>query len=321
MQAEDIISWVKEKMMELGGNECKFNYSEIEDIWFIIMALSDSTFSSIDASVGKKGRYWISCEAMMSAMNTIVTIDFCCHRGAYSDAYTMVRKYRDDLMQYLFVLNVIKNMQGLTEEEIKDISFDAESFIKMIELDFQILISGERKSDAELAMESWMYNDLELTEHSEMRKRFFDTSKYKNFLMSADKSIDYMMKNYLNTAWKKEDRKLNNYVHGNGLKYLTDNYAYQINKGKKDKELIETLQNITDIFLSLLALIDSVKMHSSDYLDAMDMGVQPEDGSQYWVCSSIVEYMNRRFDKDLLSYIQKNEKNGMKFMLQDYRND
>ena len=101
MQAEDIISWVKEKMMELGGNEYKFNYSEIEDIWFIIMALSDSTFSSIDASVGKKGRYWISCEAMMSAMNTIVTIDFCCHRGAYSDAYTMVRKYRDDLMQYL----------------------------------------------------------------------------------------------------------------------------------------------------------------------------------------------------------------------------
>lgn len=33
----------------------KFNYSEIEDIWFVIMALSDSTFSSIEASTGKKG--------------------------------------------------------------------------------------------------------------------------------------------------------------------------------------------------------------------------------------------------------------------------
>lgn len=33
----------------------------------------------------------------------------------------------------------------------------------------------------------------------------------------------------------------------------------------------EKLQNITDIFLSLLAVIDSVKMHSSDYLDALEM--------------------------------------------------
>jgi len=285
------------------------------------MALSDSTFSSIDASVGKKGRYWISCEAMMSAMNTIVTVDFCCHRGAYSDAYTMIRKYRDDLMQYLFVLNVIKNMHGLTEEEINNISLDSSSFMKMIELDFQILITGERKSEAELAMESWMYNDLESTEHSEMRKKFFDTSKYKNFLMSANKNIDYIMKNYLNTVWKKEDRKLNNYVHTNGMKYLTDNYAYQISKEKRDKELIETLQNITDLFLGLLALIDSVKMHSSDYLDAMDMGIQPKEGSQYWVCPCIVEYMNNRFDEKLLSYIQENEKNGMKFMMQDYGKD
>lgn len=299
----------------------KFNYSEIEDVWFIIMALSDSTFSSIDVSVGKKGSYFVSCEAMMSAMNTIETVDFCCYRGAYSDAYVLIRKYRDDLMQYLFVLNVIKNMQGLTEEELSGISFEPESLIKMIELDFQILISGERKSDVELAMESWIYNDLESPEYSEMRRRFFDTSKYKHFLISADPCIDYIMKNYLNTVWKKEDRKLNNYVHGNGLKYLTDNYAFQVDKEKKDRELIETLQNITDILLSLLAIIDSVKMHSPDYMDAMEMGQQPEEGSQYWVCSSIVEYMNERFDKGLLSYLQENEKNGMKFMLQDYKND
>lgn len=299
----------------------KFNYSEIEDIWFVIMALSDSTFSSIEASIGKKGRYCLSCETMMSAMNTIETVDFCCYRGAYSDAYTLIRKYRDDMMQYLFVLNVIKNMQGLTEEEIAGIAIEPESLIKMIELDFQILISGERKSDADFAMESWIYNDLETKEYSEIRKRFFDTSRYKNFLMSADKSVDYVMKKYFNTIWKKEDRKLNNYVHGNGLKYLTDNYAFQNDKKKKDRELIETLQNITDILLSLLALIDSVKMHSSDYLDAIEMGIKPDEGSQYWVCSAVVEYMDKRFAKDLLMYIQENEKYGMKFMLQDYKND
>lgn len=78
------------------------------------------------------------------------------------------------------------------------------------------------------------------------------------------------------------------------------NYIYQNKKEDKDKELIETLQNITDIFLSLLSVIDSIKFHSSDYLDALEMDMEPQEGSQYWVCPIIVEYMNDRFDKKLL---------------------
>lgn len=54
-----------------------------------------------------------------------------------------------------------------------------------------------------------------------------------------------------------------------------------MDKKQKESELVETLQSITDIFLSLLAVIDSTKLHSSDYL----------------VCSIIVEYMNDRFNK------------------------
>ncbi len=135
--------------MKIGEHNYRFKYSEIEDIWHIIMALSDSTFSSIDASVGKKGTYGLSCEAMMSAMNTIVTIDFCCYRGAYSDAYALI-----NLMQYLFILNIIKNMHDLSEKELKDIPIDTEAFLRMIELDFQILVSAQKKSDVELAMES-----------------------------------------------------------------------------------------------------------------------------------------------------------------------
>ncbi len=304
--------------MKIGEHDYRFKYSEIEDIWHIIMALSDSTFSSIDVSVGKKGSYGLSCEAMLSAMNTIVTIDFCCYRGAYSDAYALIRKYRDDLMQYLFILNVIKDIHSLSEKELKDIPLDTEVFLRMIELDFQMLVSGEKKSDAELAMESWMYNDLESADNSKLRREFFDTSKYKRYLISANESVDYIMSNFPNSVWKEEDRALNNYVHTNGMRYLMDNYVYQPKKEQRDKELIETLQNITDVFLSLLAVIDSVKMHSSDYLDALEMDMQPEEGSQYWVCPCIVEYMNDRFDEKLLNYIQENEKNGMKFMAKDY---
>ena len=114
------------------------------------------------------------------------------------------------------------------------------------------------------------------------------------------------------------NKKIDNYVHTNGIKYLTDNYAFQVDKEQKENELIETLQSITDIFLSLLAVIDSTKLQSSDYLDALEIGMEPIEGSQYWVCPIIAEYMNDRFDKKLLSYIQENEGNGMQILSEYY---
>jgi hypothetical protein len=97
-----------------------------------------------------------------------------------------------------------------------------------------------------------------------------------------------------------------------------DNYIYQKKKEYKDQDLIGSLQNIVDIFLSLLSVIDSIKFHSSDYRDALEMDMKPLEGSQYWVCPIIVEYMNDRFDKKLLQYIQDNEGNGMKFLAEYY---
>lgn len=93
-----------------------------------------------------------------------------------------------------------------------------------------------------------------------------------------------------------------------------NNYVYQDSKVQKDKELIESLQNIVDIFLSILAVIDSIKFHSSDYLDALEMNADPPEGSQYWGCPIIVDYMNERFDSVLLKYIQDNEGHGMHFL-------
>lgn len=305
-------------MEEINATNYKFNSKEIENVWRIFICLSDSTFSSVDVSYGKKGPYVLSGQTMMSICNTFETIDFCCYRNAYSDAYTLIRKIRDDLMQYLFVLNVIRNEHGLTDEETKEFTMDADSMMKMIELDVSILISGERKTDAELAMEKWIYNVLESSENNKDRKQFFDTSKYKSYLVSNNEKVKYIFENFFVDKWLGEDRKLNNYVHANGIRFVMDNYIYQDKKENKDKELIETLQNITDIFLSLLSVIDSIKFRSSNYLDALEMGMKPQEESQYWVCPIIVEYMNERFDKKLLQYIQDNEGNGMQFMAENY---
>ena len=154
-------------MDDIEDTNYKFNSQDIENIWYIFFCLADSTFSSVDVSYGKKGPYMLSGETMMSIGKTLETIDFCCYRDAYSDAYTLLRKCRDDLMQYLFVLNVIQNKHGLTDEEAEKFTINSESMMKMIELDVSILVSGERKTDAELAMEKWIYNVLESSENKE----------------------------------------------------------------------------------------------------------------------------------------------------------
>jgi len=96
-------------------------------------------------------------------------------------------------MQYLFVLNVIQNKHGLTDEEAEEFTINSESMMKMIELDVSILVSGERKTDAELAMEKWIYNVLESSENKEDRKQFFDTSKYKSYLVSNNEKVKYIL--------------------------------------------------------------------------------------------------------------------------------
>lgn len=66
----------------------------------------------------------------------------------------------------------------------------------MIELDVSILVSGERKTDAELAMENGfiMYWKAQKTKRIENN---FDTSKYKSYLVSNNEKVKYILKIFL----------------------------------------------------------------------------------------------------------------------------
>ena len=156
--------------MELKDISYNFKYKDIENIWHIFNCLSNNTFSSIELSYGKNGANTISCETMMSVLKTIEVIDFCCHRNAYSDGYTLIRKFRDDLMQYLFILNVIQNKHGLSDKEFQEYPLEPEFILKVINKNIEILINGERKLKAELAMEKWIYDELDNLENIKDRK-------------------------------------------------------------------------------------------------------------------------------------------------------
>lgn len=198
----------------------KFCNAKIKDIWYIFMGLSETTFSSVEIAIGTKGTLQLSCEAMISAMKTLETIDYCCSRRVYADAFTLIRKFRDDIMQYLFLLTTIKRKTGITDKECEEFVFNEENMIKMIEYDFQLRKSGERKE--------------------------------------------------------------------------------------------EVIVNIVVVFLCCLAIIDSTKLRSSDYIDALEVGLKPQEGSQYWVMYSIVNFFANYVDEKIIDYIQEQDSYEMK---------
>ena len=58
------------------------------------------------------------------------------------------------------------------------------------------------------------------------------------------------------------------------------------------------LSYILITFLFLLVLLSPVSIMASDYLDALDFSMTPEENSQYWVAPFVVEFIEKH--KDLL---------------------
>lgn len=121
----------------------------------------------------------------------------------------------------------------------------------------------------DLAVELWVYDVLEDEKYFKERKQYFDTSKYVAQLVK-DEDIKQLMEIYLKDIWKETDRTLNNYVHGNGRKYILDNYLSYGDYQKRKQKLIETVHNITSIFISILSIALPNKIQSSAYRDDME---------------------------------------------------
>jgi hypothetical protein len=85
---------------------------------------------------------------LVSTINTLNSITMCSSYGGFSDANVLIRKYRDDLFLYLFIIEVLNNRKGLTEEEILAITgneFNVDNWLKVVELSASIIVNDNRK--------------------------------------------------------------------------------------------------------------------------------------------------------------------------------
>lgn len=202
-------------------------------------------------------------QILQSAAQTIQSMIACAEYGNIADVHVLLRKLRDDLFFYLYVIVACRNNDILSEDNL---------------------------SKQETYINAWIKNRLSRLNISEVIKD----------ITNSGECVELVEKFKLKDELKQIGCTLNNYTHGNGNLYYNRLYTHY--KGDEIRnisaELIYMLNYILITFVFLLVLLSPVSIIASDYLDALDFSMTPEENSQYWVVPFVVEFIEKH--KDLL---------------------
>ena len=238
--------------------------------------LSDFGFLSFGRDFVLCGKYTFSLQMVSTAFElTAGSIISCCESGCIADAYSLTRKYRDDLFFYLYIVvcDSCNKLDGKSQET----------------------------DQMEANIERWINNNLDDLHIGTVLQAIGQFSRVRNAVQK------YQLKSYFDTL----NKRLNDYVHSNGVAFYNRNVnAYQGKTLQKQLEaLLKDLRSITITFLFLLTLCSPLSIMSTDYVDCLDCNMTPPDGSQYWVAPFVTAFFKSNFDlidEDCMKYLQDN---------------
>lgn len=192
----------------------------------------------------------IDTYAFTSMKGTIESIMNTLRKGRINDSYALLRKYYDSI-----IINTYINLY------LSD-NYSKENFVVT-------------------KIDNWRKGTEQLPEYRVMSKYIKESSKLA--------SINELLKR--DNRYKQIRKRCNDHTHYNFFRHLllNDNEMYNPDRLKY---LNSFAQDIQAIFIQHFAFIFSLKeyyMMSSDYVDYVEMGVTPEEDSQYWVANFIQE--------------------------------
>lgn len=211
----------------------------------------------------------IACEL------TAGSIISCCESGCLADANSLLRKYRDDLFFYLYIVVYSKSNQ--------------------------MEIKTAKLKQMEDNIEKWINNNLcDLSIGTVMQA-----------IGQSPLAKDAVTKYHLQSYFKTIGEKLNNYVHSNGVNYYNRNVnTYTGNSLQVQmQELLNDLRFLTITFVFLLTICFPLSIMATDYVDYLEFNEMPPDGSQYWVAPFVNEFFNQNLDlidKGCIDYLREN---------------
>lgn len=208
---------------------------------------------------------------LSSAQQTLGSFEACCRLGNFSDAYILLRKYRDDLFFYLYITLVEREQSNINSSTVRNI-------------------------------ELWMNNKLQNLHVSDILQYIGNSERLSDVVKKYG-----LKKSFKNIGTKLNDFVHANGISFYNEYFLN----YTVQNGVQDlcKNLIMILNYITVIFVFLSALCKPISIMSSDYVDYLDCNETPPEGSQYWVAPFIVEFFEQRkelIDSECLKYLQEN---------------
>lgn len=260
-----------------------------------------------------KGVQFLDTRLLNSATQTLRSIQLCCSIGSFADANTLIRKLRDDLIMFVYILRVIDQRKPFVEDDIQQTdTTDAERFAAS----FSNLRFNTNLTDHEKAVAAWLGNKVhELPPR--LRLKMLSFENYMNFLKQHSNVKEILTNYQLQEYWEQLRHKLNNYVHNNGWQFTAHNLIHPW-----DKNLDAHLKNIcirtsyiTTFFLVLITMVDATFISSSDMVDCLNCGIEPPENCQYDIAPFIQEYIDKevvRIHPELKQYLRDNNSHGMK---------
>ncbi len=256
--------------------------------------------------------FTLSTDLIDSSAQTLKSIKFCCSIGSFSDANTLIRKLRDDLIQYVYILNIISLRMPFLEESTNNLKNDdtAEFANSLLNIQFNNTLT-----DDEHAITAWFKNSVSDLQRPIKKKLEFEN--YMKVLKQNDNINQIIIQYNLQVYWEALRKRLNNYIHNNGTHFSSHNTisATDKNLGTHLKNINIRTTYISSFFLVLLLMIESSLISSTDYIDHLDCEMLPPEGSQYFVASFVQDFIDKKVSKihpELKQYLKDNNINGMK---------
>ncbi|MEG1738300.1 MAG: hypothetical protein RRX93_07500 [Bacteroidales bacterium] len=225
-----------------------------------------------------------------SITGTITSIKTLLNIGSINDAFAIVRKYEDAVITNIYV----------------DLLLDKEHLKNMD------CLMGDKEfvlgSLCDNQINKWVYDEKKLGEQNEFGIAGFENVKELNGIFNLGVKTQ---KNSVSELAKFTLRQFcNNNVHYNALKYFlyNDKDISDMNdtRVKLLNKIHQAMSNIFIVHFSYMFVINPEYYNSSDYLDHLDCGQTPPDGSQNWV-APIVQSLYDKYIKqkeDLCNYLK-----------------
>ena len=212
------------------------------------------------------GRDYLRCdEKCFSLQNIIVSLELtigsiasCIENAVFADAAVLIRKYRDDLFFYLYIL--------LYDRQQKQGMPSAEKMARNIS--------------------KWLNNGL----------KNFDFKKDVLKTIEEDATFSKLFQEYdINGSLRHIGRQLNDFVHANKYNCYNRNInAYSTDELKTlAEDVVSNMLYLTVCFVVLLILVSPLSVMASDYIDALDCNMVPPEGSEYWVAPFVEKFLSK----------------------------